>query len=153
MERWQSSACISLVRCWHKKIVSNFQEFPNQQSILILTDCKYENLYFSPIIRQMLLLLLRSRFSRVRLCDPIDGSPRGSPIPGILQARTGVGCHFLFQCMKVKSESEVVSDSLRPHGLQPTRHPEMSCSMAESFAEDTISMPRSFFSLASAALS
>ena len=29
-----------------------------------------------------------SRFSRVRLCDPIDGSPRGSPVPGILQART-----------------------------------------------------------------
>ena len=22
------------------------------------------------------------------LCDPIDGSPAGSPIPGILQART-----------------------------------------------------------------
>jgi len=22
------------------------------------------------------------------LCDPIDGSPSGSPIPGILQART-----------------------------------------------------------------
>ena len=21
------------------------------------------------------------------LCDPIDGSPRGSPVPGILQAR------------------------------------------------------------------
>ena len=41
---------------------------------------------------------------------------------------TGVGCHFLLQCMKVKSESEVVSvmsDSLRPHGPQPTRllHP------------------------------
>ena len=29
-----------------------------------------------------------SRFSRVRLCDPIDGSPPGSPVPGILQART-----------------------------------------------------------------
>ena len=27
-------------------------------------------------------------FSRVWLCDPIDGSPPGSPIPGILQART-----------------------------------------------------------------
>ena len=40
------------------------------------------------------------------LCDPIDGSPPGSPVPGILQARTGVDCHFL-QCMKVKSESEV----------------------------------------------
>ena len=34
------------------------------------------------------LLLLLSRFSHVRLCDPIDGSPPGSPVPGILQART-----------------------------------------------------------------
>ena len=42
------------------------------------------------------------------LCDPIDGSPPGSPVPGILQAKnTGVGCHFLLQCMKMKSESEV----------------------------------------------
>ena len=38
---------------------------------------------------------------------------------------TGVGCHFLLQCMKVKSESEVVSDSYQPQGPQPTRlhHP------------------------------
>ena len=41
------------------------------------------------------------------LCDPRDGSPPGSPVPGILQARTRVGCHFLLQCMKVKRESEV----------------------------------------------
>ena len=34
------------------------------------------------------MLLLLSPFSRVRLCDPIDGSPPGSSIPGILQART-----------------------------------------------------------------
>ena len=34
-----------------------------------------------------LLLLLLSRFSRVRLWDPRDSSPPGSPIPGILQAR------------------------------------------------------------------
>ena len=36
----------------------------------------------------MFTLLLLSRFSRVQLCDPIDGSPPGSTIPGILQART-----------------------------------------------------------------
>ena len=36
----------------------------------------------------MVYLLLLSHFSRVRLCDPTDGSPPGSPIPGILQART-----------------------------------------------------------------
>ena len=42
------------------------------------------------------------------LCDPIDGSPPGSPViwdsPG---KNTGVGCHFLLQRVKVKSESEV----------------------------------------------
>ena len=32
-------------------------------------------------------LLLLSHFSRIWLCDPIDGSPPGSSVPGILQAR------------------------------------------------------------------
>ena len=41
------------------------------------------------------------------LCDPRDGSPPGSPVPGIHVMNIGVGCHFLLQCMKVKSESEV----------------------------------------------
>ena len=41
------------------------------------------------------------------LCDRIDGSLPGSPVPGILQARTLEWvCRFLLQCMKVKSESE-----------------------------------------------
>ena len=30
----------------------------------------------------------KSPQSRPTLCDPIDGSPPGSPVPGILQART-----------------------------------------------------------------
>ena len=104
------------------------------------------------------------------LCDPIDGSPPGSPVPGILQARTlewvaisfsnagkwkvkvkSLSCVLLFVTAwtaayqaplsmgfsrqeyrsglplpslewraKCVSRS-VVSDSLRPHGLQPTR--------------------------------
>ena len=42
------------------------------------------------------------------LCDPIDGSPPGSPVCGNSPGKnTGVGCHFLLQCMKVKSENEV----------------------------------------------
>ena len=38
---------------------------------------------------------------------------------------TRVGCHFLLQCMKVKSESEVAQScpTQQPHGLQPTRLP------------------------------
>ena len=39
-------------------------------------------------VKQALCYAILSHFSCVRLCDPIDGSPPGSPIPGILQART-----------------------------------------------------------------
>ena len=39
------------------------------------------------------------------LCYPIDGSPPGSPVLKNTRGKnTGVGCHFLLQCMKVKSE-------------------------------------------------
>ena len=41
------------------------------------------------------------------LCNPINSSSPGSTVPGILQASILVHCHFLLQCMKVKSESEV----------------------------------------------
>src|SRR5574340_880570 len=54
------------------------------------------------------------------LCDPIDGSPPGSPRPWDSPGKnTGVGCHFFLQCMKVKSESEVAQScpTQRPHGL------------------------------------
>ena len=44
--------------------------------------------------------------------------PRPWDSPG---KNTGVGCHFLFQCIKWKWNRSVVSDSSRPHGLQPTR--------------------------------
>ena len=46
--------------------------------------------------------------------------PRPWDSPG---KNTGVGCHFLLQCMKAKSESEVAQSCLTqlPHGLQPTR--------------------------------
>ena len=63
------------------------------------------------------------------LFDPIDGSPPGSPVPGILQARTHwSGLPFpspMHESEKWKWSLSGVSDSLRPHGLQPTRllHP------------------------------
>ena len=42
------------------------------------------------------------------LCDPIDGFPTRLPRPWDSPGKnTGGGCHFLLQCMKVKSESEV----------------------------------------------
>ena len=42
------------------------------------------------------------------LCDPIDGSPLDSPGPRDSPGKnTGVGCHFLLQCVKVKLFSHV----------------------------------------------
>ena len=53
------------------------------------------------------LLLLLSHFSCVRLCTTpqtaAHQAPQSLDSPG---KNTGVGCHFLLQCMKVKSESE-----------------------------------------------
>ena len=54
--------------------------------------------------RQPKLLLLLSRFSPTP-CDPIDSSPPGSSVPGILQARTleWVAISFSNACMNAKS--------------------------------------------------
>ena len=50
------------------------------------------------------LLRLLSRFSRVRLCATPDGSPPGSPVPGILQARTleWVAISFSTDCKEIQ---------------------------------------------------
>ena len=61
----------------------------------------------------LLLLLLLSRFSRVRLCATHRWQPTRLPHPWDSPGKnTGVGCHFLLQCMKVKSESEVTQSCL-----------------------------------------
>ena len=62
--------------------------------------------------------------SCLTLCDPIDGSPPGSPVPGILQARTLEWVAISFS-MKVKSESEVAQSC-------PTLSDPMDCSLLGS---------------------
>ena len=70
----------------------------------------------------LLLLLLLSLFDSVQ---PHRQQPTRLPCPWDSPCKnTGVGCHFLLQCMKVKSESEVTQScpTLRdPIDLQPTR--------------------------------
>ena len=80
------------------------------------------------------MLLLLSRFSHVRLCATVMSDsvrphrwqptrlPRPWDSPG---TNTGVGCHFLLQCMKVKSESEVSQSC-------PTLSEPMDCSLPGS---------------------
>ena len=58
-------------------------------------------------------LLLLSRFSRVRLCaTPQTAAHQAPPSQDSPGKNTGVGCHFLLQCMKVKSQSEVAQSCL-----------------------------------------
>ena len=54
------------------------------------------------------MLLLLHRFSHVRLCaTPKTAAHQASRPWDSPGKNTGVGCHFLLQCTKVKSESEV----------------------------------------------
>ena len=65
----------------------------------------------------------KSLQSRLTLCDPIATRlPCPWDSPG---KNTGVGCHFLLQCMKVKRESEVAQSC-------PTLSDLMDCSLPGS---------------------
>ena len=78
------------------------------------------------ILGQERLLLLLSCFSRVRLCVTPETAADQAPCPWDSPGKnTGVGCHFLLQCMKVKSESEVVQSC-------PTLSDPMDCSLPGS---------------------
>ena len=73
-----------------------------------------------------MLLLLLSRFSRVRLCAIPETAAHQAPRPWDSPGKnTGVGCHFLLQCMKVKSQSEVAQSCPTPSNL-------MDCSLPGS---------------------
>ena len=50
--------------------------------------CMTKSLSYTVEINTILLCYAKSPQSCPTLCDPIDSSPPGSPIPGILQART-----------------------------------------------------------------
>ena len=73
----------------------------------------------------LLLLLLLSRFSRVRLCvTPEMAAHQAPPSLGFSRQEHWRGLPFpspMHESDKWKWSRSVVSDSWRPHGLQPTR--------------------------------
>ena len=57
------------------------------------------------------------------LCDPIDGSPPGSPIPGFSRQEHWSGLPFpspMHESEKWKWSRSVMSDPQQPHELQPS---------------------------------
>ena len=81
-------------------------------------------LFFGTLHSDAYAATAKSFQSCLTLWDPIDGSPPGSPVPGILLARTMEWVAISFSNAwkwKWKWSCSVVSDSSRPHGPQPTR--------------------------------
>ena len=80
-------------------------------------------------IKNTLLLLLLSHFSRVRLCaTPEMAAHQASPSLGFSRQEHWSGLPFpspMHESEKWKWSRSVMSDPQRPHGLQPTRllHP------------------------------
>ena len=77
--------------------------------------------YLSPLLS---LAAAKSLQSCPTLCNPIDGSPPGSPSLGFSRQGHWSGLPFpspMHESEKWKWSRSVVSDSSQPHGLQPTR--------------------------------
>ena len=97
----QSSLCYTVGPCWLSILNIAVCTSPSQTPYLFL--------YPSPYSLCSAAAAAKSLQSCPTLCDPIDvWQPTRLPCPWDSPGKnTGMGCHFLLQCMKVKSESEV----------------------------------------------
>ena len=105
----QKKECLQLVWLLSFKIhvMTHSVDFQGHKSSLCINSAMREQ---QSMLREKPheLLLLLSRFSRVRLCVTPQTAAHQVPHPWDSPGKnTGVGCHFLLQCMEVKSESEV----------------------------------------------
>jgi len=99
-------------------LLSSFSEF----YIIICTFCfSYLSLYYLMLLLLLLVASVVSDSVRPRRRQPTR-LPRPWDSPG---KNTGVGCHFLLQCMRVKRESEVAQSC-------PTPSDPMDCSLPGS---------------------
>ena len=100
--------------CWHSHLTITFK-IPAEQH----NECwKKDNIIWTATAKLLQLYPI--------LCDPIDGSPPGSLSLGFSRQEYWSGLPFpslMYESEKWKWSRSVVSDSSRPHGLQPTRLP------------------------------
>ena len=104
--------CISYVSCIGRQDTYLLLELPGKPQSVCHCCCCYCCCYVASIVSDS---VQPHRQQPTRLPHPWDS-------PG---KNTGVGCHFLLQCMKVKSESEVAKSC-------PTLLDPMDCSLPSS---------------------
>ena len=114
---------------WHSLLNENLASILLQQYLHNIILTSYGN--FSKCDMPAAAAAAKSLQSCPTLCDPIDGSPPGSAIPGILQARTLEWAAISFSNawkwkVKVKGESEIAQ-------LCPILSDPMDCSFPGSF--------------------
>ena len=102
---------------------------------------------FKLVLEKAAAAAAKSLQSCLTLCDPVDGSPRDSPVPGILQARTleWVAISFSNACkwkVKVKSFS-LVQLLVTPWTAAHQAPPSMGFSRQECWSGVPLSSPRS----------
>ena len=116
------SIYLPIYLCNYSLIYLSFLQYKKAEII----SCFIHHSRMLALFTLWLLLLLLSRFSRVRLCTTPQMAAHQVPRPFDSPGKNpGVGCHFLLQCMKVKSESEVAQSCL-------TLSDPMDCSLSGS---------------------
>ena len=118
--RFSSSSCLIIMvrtpsQCWAEMArwtsLSCYLPFTSEYSVSYGV--------FIEVIYHIAAAAAKSLQSCPALCDPIDGSPPGSPVPGILQVRTLEWVAISFSnAWKWQVKVKLLS---RVHGLQPTR--------------------------------
>ena len=101
--------------------LNSIKNNPIEKWVKDINRCMKGNRYIKRCSTSVVFATAKSLQLCPTLCDPIDGSPPGSAVPGILRQEHWGGLPFLLQCRKMKSESEVSQ-------LCPTLHDPMDCS-------------------------
>ena len=80
-----------------RKVMTNLDSILKSRDITLATKVRLVKAMAFPVVmygceswtvKKAAATAAKSLQSCLTLCDPIDGSPPGSPVPGILQART-----------------------------------------------------------------
>ena len=101
---WVSHVASRFFTVWSTREVSSTLSYGKGCTVMLEIKRVESCSNFGAQISLLLLLLLLSCFSHVRICVISVRFPHPWDSPG---KNTGVDCHFLLQCMKVKSQSEV----------------------------------------------